>query len=109
MQLIDKVFDVSVVQDQPYSSGADVEKTVESPQLQLVEALGAIPLVQLLDKVVVPVVCNDKCLGPDAHHKWRCRMVFHGSRLLGQGCGHARCCARLVLWSRRAEAVLGQG
>ena len=45
-----------------------MEKTVESPQLQLVEAPGAIPLVQLLDKVVVPVVCNDNCLGPDAHH-----------------------------------------
>ena len=30
-------------------------------------------------------------------------------RLLRQGCGHVRCCARQVLWSRRAEAVHGQG
>ena len=89
LQLIDRVFDVSVVQDQHVlrvltwrrrsslhscSSRGDstilMRITVEVPQVQLIF------------------------------------MVFHRSRLLGQGCGHASCCARLVLWSRRAEAVL---
>ena len=53
MQNTDKVMDVGKF------SGADVEKTAELPQLQLVEAL---------DKVVdMPVVCNDRCRGGAVH------------------------------------------
>ena len=78
-----------------------MEKTVESPQLQLVEAPGAIPLVQLLDRLSCPLCATTIALvlmriTVEVPQVQLIFMVFHG---------HARCCARLVLWSRRAEAV----
>ena len=72
VQLILKVIYIPIAAQSLISISLTVQQTIEIPTVAVPRQGVDMPVVRAtqvqLDKVVVPVVCNDICLGPAAHH-----------------------------------------
>ena len=79
-QFIDRVVDFSVV----------FQRRV--PTVQTVQKTGEFPQVLFLDRLMTPVVMQRQVLGVDSAENCGSSTVA----VLGQGCGHACCCAQLL-------------